>query len=736
MRIISRRVEYLVDAMAAFETCFADGDHPWLLDSALAGAQARFSYLGSADGPLARVLRVHHGPGVELREHGATRRLDRDLLDVLVDDLVGDVPVDGPPPPPGFRLGWVGYLGYEYAMRLLTGLDVPDETPEAVLVFTDRAVVIDAVAGGAWILALTDAAHEAEQQAWVTETAAVLAHATRSRSCVANCPAQERVPVATADVTVRHPYRRYLDLVEQCRAHIAAGDSYELCLTNRITVSARTDPWQLYRRLRDSSPRPFGAYLAFDGGRVLSASPERFLSIGIDGTVEAKPIKGTRPRGVDAEDDRRLAEELAGDEKELAENLMIVDLLRNDLNRVCRPGSVHVPKLFDVETYPGVHQLVSTVRGRLRPGLTAVDAVRAALPGGSMTGAPKHRSVQLLRELEDGPRGVYSGVIGYFSLDGSADWSIAIRTVVWHPDHLSYGTGGAVTADSTPRGEWDETVVKARTLGTALGIDLDAVLPTAPATQPALWPGSYTRRDQRWVPLDDPDGELLLADSWRRADGHTHRLDLHRERFLTSAAEIPDAPEDLDGFFDAAAGAVPASGEWFPRVRLLRTPDRIRAVFDLRPGPPRQDTVVVEVLPPGDPRSNPSVKGPDLDLAGELIARARIRGADEILLRTENGTVLEAGWSSVVWWDGDTLVLPSSDLPVLPGITRHRLVDLARVEGVRVREVHAGIEELDGRETWLLNAYQGLRLVTGWLGAEITPGAGERFAHWRALLNT
>ena len=173
---------------------------------------------------------------------------------------------------------------------------------------------------------------------------------------------------------------------------------------------------------------------------------------------------------------------LTADPKNRAENLMIVDLLRNDLGRVCRIGSVHVPVLFDVETYEMVHQLVSTVRGILSSELTSVDAVRAAFPGGSMTGAPKERSVRILHGLEAGRRGVYAGAIGYFSLCGAADFSIVIRSIVWRSDHLTYGTGGAVTARSDPEAEWHETVVKARTLGAALGLDLDEVLPRAGRT--------------------------------------------------------------------------------------------------------------------------------------------------------------------------------------------------------------------------------------------------------------
>jgi len=201
---------------------------------------------------------------------------------------------------------------------------------------------------------------------------------------------------------------------------------------------------------------------------VLSASPERFLSIDLHGDVEAKPIKGTRPRGADAAEDRALVEELRDNPKDRAENLMIVDLLRNDLNTVCSVGSVHVPKLFDVETYAAVHQLVSTVRGTLGPGRSAIDCVRAAFPGGSMTGAPKVRTMEIIDRLEQGPRGVYSGALGWFSLSGASDLSIVIRTLVANEGRVTFGVGGAIIALSDPDGEFDESVVKSRAMMTAL----------------------------------------------------------------------------------------------------------------------------------------------------------------------------------------------------------------------------------------------------------------------------
>ena len=219
-------------------------------------------------------------------------------------------------------------------------------------------------------------------------------------------------------------------------------------------------------RARCARPPPGGA-LPGDGGARATASPETLVEVR-DGRVITRPIKGTRPRGATPAEDERLRRDLLTRDKDRAENVMIVDLLRNDLNRVCAVGSVHVPRLLQVETYAPVHQLVSTVRGTLRPGLSAVDGVRACFPGGSMTGAPKVSTMRILDELEGGPRGVYSGALGWFSLTGAADLSIVIRTLVAAGDSVSFGVGGAVTALSDVDDEWVETVVKSRAMVTAL----------------------------------------------------------------------------------------------------------------------------------------------------------------------------------------------------------------------------------------------------------------------------
>ena len=343
------------------------------------------------------------------------------------------------------------------------------------MLFADRALVLDHKTRTSYLLALSiagDAAGTAEAAAWLATTAQALTALPAAPSDSA--PASTLSGPAMTDpdigmnVELRHDRDAYLKRIDECLDEINAGESYEICLTNMVTVHTQIDALPTFAHLRRVSPVPFGALLDFGDVAVLSASPERFVSIDRHGVVEAKPIKGTRPRGADAAEDRALAEELRDNPKDRAENLMIVDLLRNDLNTVCSVGSVHVPKLFDVETYAAVHQLVSTIRGTLAPGRSAVDCIRAAFPGGSMTGAPKVRTMEIIDRLEQGPRGVYSGALGWFSLSGASDLSIVIRTLVANEGRVTFGVGGAIIALSDPDGEFEETVVKSRAMMTAL----------------------------------------------------------------------------------------------------------------------------------------------------------------------------------------------------------------------------------------------------------------------------
>jgi para-aminobenzoate synthetase len=472
------------DAESAYRELFAgSGPSFWLDSSLVTKGLSRFSFMGDASGPLAEYLTYRVSDGaVTVSTRRGLERIEQRFFDYLEEQLSRRAVAVPEGLPFELNLGYVGYLGYE--LKAETGGEAVHHaaTPDAALVFADRMLAIDHVERTSYLLALATPETADRARSWLAETAERLADVPSGEP--SRNPDGGRKLVGMTDPSVsdaaipRHSRSGYLARIEECLREITDGESYEICLTNAVTADVRIDPLKTYAHLRRLSPVPYGALLDFPDVTVLSASPERFLTVGVDGTVESKPIKGTRPRGGTPEEDRALHDDLLGNEKDNAELLMIVDLIRNDLSRVCEVGSVHVPKLCEVETYAPVHQLVSTIRGRLRDRHSAVSCVQAAFPGGSMTGAPKIRTMEIIDRLEDGPRGVYSGSLGWFSLAGAIDLNIIIRTLVASDDQVSFGVGGAIVALSDPEDEYEETVVKSRAMVSAL-LEAEKRLPTA-----------------------------------------------------------------------------------------------------------------------------------------------------------------------------------------------------------------------------------------------------------------
>jgi para-aminobenzoate synthetase len=372
-----------------------------------------------------------------------------------------------------FNCGFAGYFGYELKADCGGVRAHRSEMPDAAFVFASRLIAFDHREGHTYVLCLAEPGGGEEGERWIAETSARLASLPPLSAAkgVGNHAGDEiyggtdqaGASDLTADFRLNRSHRQYLDDIESCKRHLVEGDFYEVCLTNEVSVEgADEDPLRLYRRLRRVNPAPFSAFLRFGEIAVLSSSPERFLSVGRDRWVEAKPIKGTSRRGVTAAEDVRLADELRRSEKNRAENLMITDLLRNDLGVVCEIGTVHVPHLMQVETYETVHQLVSTVRGLLREDLEPPDCIRACFPAGSMTGAPKLRTMEIIDELEGEARGVYSGAIGYLGLGGGCDLNVVIRTIVMDGESATLGAGGAIVIQSDPEDEYQEMLLKAR----------------------------------------------------------------------------------------------------------------------------------------------------------------------------------------------------------------------------------------------------------------------------------
>jgi para-aminobenzoate synthetase len=353
----------------------------------------------------------------------------------------------------------VGYFGYELKAECGGRAQHRSGQPDAAGLWVQRFVAIDHLERTVHFVALhAGDAQAASAGSWLDGT---MRRAQTAQEVALPLPEPD---FRTLEVSLEAGRNRYEAAIARALALIDAGDSYEVCLTNRIRGRLDIDPLLLYRRLRRANPAPFAAFLRLDALAVLCSSPERFLRIDRNRKVEARPIKGTAPRSADPVLDARLAIGLAQSVKNRAENLMIVDLLRNDLGRVCVTGSVRVPALMAIESYATVHQMVSVITGRLRDGIDAADCIRAAFPGGSMTGAPKIHTMEIIDALEGSARGVYSGALGFVSLNGSADLNIVIRTMVLENGAFSIGTGGAIVAGSDPRDEFDEMLLKARAL--------------------------------------------------------------------------------------------------------------------------------------------------------------------------------------------------------------------------------------------------------------------------------
>ncbi|QEO09788.1 anthranilate synthase component I family protein [Protaetiibacter larvae] len=407
------------------------------------------------------------GERVELPQGEVLPRLRAELAALAVDEPLGAVP-----------LGLVGWLGYELRGESC-GMPVRERGPhpDAAFLRVTRLVAIDG-AGDAELLALGEG-WEGELAAWRDRALEAVEERAEGTRLETSDPTVSLRVAARGSSTGSTPHwhddeAAYLAHVRACQHAIHEGDAYQLCLTTEARVPGAFDPLAVFDAVRATSATHHGGLLRIGGVCLVSASPERFLEVAPDGVVRTSPIKGTRPRDPRPDEDARLRGELVASEKERAENLMIVDLMRNDLSRVCELGSVAVTRLLEVESYRHVHQLVSTIEGRLLAGLGAVDAVAACFPAGSMTGAPKRRAIELLDGLEQRPRGLYAGAFGYLAADGSADLAMTIRSIVIDADGASVGAGGGITALSVPEEELAEARLKAAALLAALGASADA----------------------------------------------------------------------------------------------------------------------------------------------------------------------------------------------------------------------------------------------------------------------
>ncbi|WP_232832621.1 aminodeoxychorismate synthase component I [Photorhabdus sp. CRCIA-P01] len=429
--------------LRSFESTF------WLDSELCERPGSRYSVMGRCNASVSLVFSYEvasrkltmKGPSGSTSISGDFFELMDQLLETIEQSTSGQIPFP-------FQAGVVGYLGYELKGLKQNANLHRSSYPDALLYLPQNYFVFDHQEHKSWLC-----------NVWGPSLSAELMDENASNhKSVSNF---EPGPAPLDELTLEDSPQEYMDKIETCLEEIRNGESYEICLTNRVKMQFDQDPLEAYCRMRHISPVPYGAFLKNRDFAVLSASPEKFLTIETDRKVRSKPIKGTRPRSADLREDDNLKTELAQSRKDRAENLMIVDLVRHDLNSICVPGSVEVPLAFDIESYSSVHQLVSTVEGKLPATAGTFQAIKACFPGGSMTGAPKIRTMEIIDRLERSPRGIYAGAIGWVGLNGYADLSIVIRTAVIRDGMAEFGIGGAIVADSNPEKEMTETLVKA-----------------------------------------------------------------------------------------------------------------------------------------------------------------------------------------------------------------------------------------------------------------------------------
>lgn len=445
MKCLKQALPYFEDSADLFETI---ADQPWavMLDSG-PGHSRRGRYDILTADPF--ITLVTHGDRTEIHRCGETGLSSEDPFALVRDALQAKNESDSEVP---FQGGAIGYFGYDLARRIeaLPYLAVDDEQlPEMVVGIYDWALVVDHEKGCSWLVSAgRDPATSEHWPELIQRFSTVAASSRRDTFAV------------VGQVESSLTYAQYADAYQRIQDYIHNGDCYQVNFAQRFNIECSGDLWQAYRQLRDINPAPFAAYLNLPFVQVLSASPERFLGLH-NGRVTTQPIKGTRPRSAEPGADWMLGQSLLNSAKDRAENVMIVDLLRNDLSKNCALHSVKVPRLFELQSFATVHHLVTTITGRLDWGRDALDLLRGCFPGGSITGAPKIRAMEIIDTLEPQRRGVFCGAIGYIGFDGCMDTNIVIRTITHVQGRMNFWAGGGITVASTLDGEYQESFDKA-----------------------------------------------------------------------------------------------------------------------------------------------------------------------------------------------------------------------------------------------------------------------------------
>ncbi len=452
-----------LNSLELFEILKENGKYPFFLDSGMDEEKlGRYSFMGV--NPFLMIKSTDNE--INLEEDGKIEKIIGSPLEILQERLdLYKVEQEKIP----FIGGGVGYFSYELAHQfeeLPNTVKKDVDIPEMVMGFYDGIIIIDHKEDRKYISAIGFK----EEKEVIIEKIKLKIEKEKYAKVIHETPKeQEQLVIKERKFTSNMSQEYYLESIQKLKDYIYSGDIYQVNFTQRFSCEFLEGSMKLYKNLREINPAPFATYFDFGEGEIISSSPERFVKL-TDGVIETRPMKGTRPRGKTLEEDEILKQELVNSEKDRAELLMIVDLMRNDISRVAETGSVEVTELFHLEEYATVLQMVATVKGKLKKGLAATDIIKETFPGGSITGAPKIRAMEIIDELEVTTRNVYTGSIGYIGFDGDMDLNIAIRTIVLKDQSAYFQVGGGIVWDSDPYEEYEESLVKGRALKRALNM--------------------------------------------------------------------------------------------------------------------------------------------------------------------------------------------------------------------------------------------------------------------------
>ncbi|ESP93516.1 aminodeoxychorismate synthase component I [Pseudoalteromonas luteoviolacea] len=453
-QIISKKLRLKSAHEDIFSALFAKEKHSFWLDSqSVSDSKSRFSFMGCVNKDQIINYKINEDDKDFAQGHTKLKEMDK---------LLSSTKVEGTEALPfSFVGGLVGYFSYEMKALFGASKQFENNIPDMIWMHVDQFIGFDHHTNEVYLVANTAPDERHIAQLWLETMEGKINKVELSRHKELST---SKVLMDELELEMDASYDEYISAIKRSQDSIVEGDSYEVCLTNHFSFKADFNPYDLYKNMRKGNAAPFGAFIQSDSTSILSTSPERFLSVSSEGRVQAKPIKGTCKRSSNPERDKALAKQLSESRKDRAENLMIVDLMRNDLNRVSKQNSVKVPVLMGIESYKTVHQMVSTVESDLADDQSLMDLIRVTYPGGSITGAPKLRTMEIIDDLEKSARGVYCGAIGYLGYNRVADLNIGIRTLSYDGDKVRFGAGGAITYLSQPDAEFNEIMLKTEAL--------------------------------------------------------------------------------------------------------------------------------------------------------------------------------------------------------------------------------------------------------------------------------